>query len=211
MADPLAPHHCAHGSPSSRGSITLSIADLKEATAVIVEQHYLHRGRTMAQLPYWIERHGDRIGVLLFAYPRLSRPFHGYEPFQLVELARLWIDPRAQTGRVVDAGGCAHAPSVASCAVAKALRRLREDWHSRYPSLPTPTAVVSWADLTRHEGTVYRAANFLEVGVSGGTGHKSGRRRNGGSYKDHPDYANCKRAFVYELREDSAEYHATAA
>src|SRR6185312_10091 len=76
-----------------RSRVTLSIAPLKEATEVIVKNHYLHRGRTMAQIAYWIELDGDRCGVLLYSYPRMSVKFHGYGPMQLVELARMWLDP----------------------------------------------------------------------------------------------------------------------
>ena len=36
-----------------RQRVGLEIADLKEATKVIVENHYLHRGRTMGQIARW--------------------------------------------------------------------------------------------------------------------------------------------------------------
>jgi hypothetical protein len=184
-----------------RAELVLVPAVLKEATALIVKRHYLHRGRTMAQLPYWICVGDRRLGVILFAYPRLSVPFCGYRPMNLLELARLWIDPRVRALQVVDSNGRRHASPIASCAIARALRRVRQDWQEKYPHLPDPLAVVSWADLMRHEGTVYRAANFAEVGLSGGQGHRTGPRCTGGSYKDHADYAHLKRAFLYVLRD----------
>lgn len=52
-----------------KNRVDLEIANLKEATALIVEKHYLHRGRTMAQLPYWILLDGRRVGVLLLPCP----------------------------------------------------------------------------------------------------------------------------------------------
>lgn len=76
-----------------RDRVSLQIADLKEATRVIVEHHYLHPGRTMAQLPYWIPLDDERVGVILFSYPRLSRPINGFGPMNVLELARLWISP----------------------------------------------------------------------------------------------------------------------
>ncbi|WP_445407706.1 Mom family adenine methylcarbamoylation protein [Symbiobacterium terraclitae] len=177
--------------------VDLEIANLKEATEVIVRYHYLHRGRTMAQLPYWITFNRCRVGVLLFSLPRLSVPFCGYPPMQLLELARMWLSPQVQRRFIVDSKGRRHSLSVASCAIAKALKRCRTDWESKYPHLPPIRAVVSWADMTRHKGVVYKAANFRLVGISGGTSHGSARRKTGGRDKLHPDYLHAKIAFVY--------------
>jgi hypothetical protein len=183
-----------------RNRVQLEIAELKEATRVIVKNHYLHRGRTMAQLPYWILVDGKRRGVLLFSYPRMSVPFLGYGPMNLLELARLWLDSSVQGMRVLDSKGREHSFSVATCAVGRSLRRVRADWHGKYPHLPDLLAVVSWADLEHHEGTIYRAANFREVGVGGGTLHGNTYRRNGGHDQLNADYLHTKRAFLYEFR-----------
>jgi hypothetical protein len=184
-----------------RERVQLAIAPLKEATELIVRNHYLHRGRTMAQLAYWIEIEGARAGVLLYAYPRLSVTFQGYGPMNLLELARLWIDPAVQGGTVVDSNGQEHARAIATCAVGRSLRRLRADWQVKYPHLPNVLAVVSWADLERHEGTIYRAANFREVGKSGGRSHGGTERVNGGRYYNHVDYSHSKATFLYEFTE----------
>jgi hypothetical protein len=151
-----------------RDRLALDIANLKEATAVIVENHYLHRGRTMAQMPYWITLDGARAGVLLFALPRLSVRYQGYGPMNLIELARMWISPDVQGQRVKDSTGREHSLTIATCAIGMALRQIRHDWHGKYPHLPIIEACVSWADDEHHEGTVYRAANFEEIGKSGG-------------------------------------------
>lgn len=180
-----------------RDRVYLEVADLKEATRVIVEKHYLHRGRTMAQLPYWILLDGQRCGVMLFAYPRMSATWQGIRPMNLLELARLWADPAVQGIRVVGSDGREHAFSVVSCAVGKALRRLRQDWHAKYTRLPEVHAVVSWADAEHHEGTIYKAANFEEVGRSGGSLHGRAHRSNGGRDQANPDYLHEKRAFLY--------------
>lgn len=182
----------------TRDRIQLHIANLKEATQVIVENHYLHRGRTMAQLPYWILVDGERKGVMLFAYPRMSVQFQGYGPMNLLELARMWVDPAVQGTEVVDHHGNPHSFSVASCAVGKAMRRVRQDWYQKYPHLPSVLAIVSWADMEHHEGTIYRAANFRQVGRSGGTFHGTAHRRNGGRDQRNEDYLHEKRAFLYE-------------
>jgi Domain of unknown function (DUF4338) len=184
-----------------RERVQLAIAPLKEATELIVRNHYLHRGRTMAQMAYWIHLEGACVGVLLYAYPRISVKFQGYAPMNLLELARLWIDPAVQGGTIVDSNGQLHAGAVATCAVGHSLRRIRADWQGKYPKLPKVLAVVSWADMERHEGTIYRAANFREVGKSGGRSHGGTERINGGRYYNHTDYSHRKATFLYDFTE----------
>lgn len=112
----------------------------------------------------------------------------------MLELARLWIHPRVQSRVVKDAQGSHHASCVASSAIAKALRRVRQDWHGKYPHLPAVTAVVAWSDDTLHRGTVYRATNFREVGLTAPS-----RPSKASSRRYHADYGHPKRAFLYEF------------
>ena len=188
-----------------RDRLTLENADLKEATALIVAKHYLHRGRTMAQMPYWIEVDDVRVGVVLFALPRLSVPYQGYGPMNLIELARMWVAPEAQGHRVKDSNGAEHTLAIATCAIGMALRQIRQDWHGKYPHLPDIEACVSWADDEHHEGTVYRAANFEEVGKSGGSLHGNASRPNGGRDQLNQDYSHSKTAFIHRYRRSLAE------
>ena len=183
-----------------RDRITLDVANLKEATALIVENHYLHRGRTMAQMPYWIMLDGTQVGVLLFALPRLSVPYQGFGPMNLIELARMWVAPNMQGQRVKDSIGREHTLAIATCAIGMALRQIRQDWHGKYPHLPDIEACVSWADDEHHEGTIYRAANFEEVGKSGGVLHGNTSRPNGGRDQLNQDYRHIKTAFIYRYR-----------
>ena len=198
-------------SPTLRSRIALEVANLKEATQVIVENHYLRRGRTMAQMSYWILLDGQRCGVLLFALPRLSVKFQGHGPMNLVELARLWIDPEVQGQTVTDSEGVQHTLSIASCAVGRSLRGIRQDWHGKYPHLPDIAACVSWADDVHHEGTIYRAANFSEIGKSGGSLHGSAHRRNGGHDQLNPDYLHTKTSFLFEFARPLTEAQKRAA
>jgi hypothetical protein len=178
--------------------LSIEIANLKEATHVIVYHHYLHRGRTMGQLPYWILIDGIRVGVVLFALPRLSVPIEGHPPMNVLELARMWIHPSVQGGVVVDTSGKKHAPSIASSAIGRCLRSARQDWAIKYPKLPDIRCIVSWADTVHHEGTVYKAANFRESGKSGGSMHGSRKRSNGGRDQSNADYLNIKTRFIYD-------------
>lgn len=183
------------GKPRDR--VALAPAVLREATQVIIERHYLHRARTMAQVAYWIEVDGFRRGVILFALPRLSVAFHGYHPMNVIELARLWIDPSVQGLRTIDHHGREHTLPIAGCAVASALRCIRGDWREKYPHLPPLLACVAWADSTLHDGTVYRATNFREIGTSGGRQPGNWTRPGGGRHTPHPDYVRRKRAFLF--------------
>lgn len=178
--------------------IGLEIANLQEATKVIVENHYLHRGRTMGQIAYWVTLDDQRCGVLLFALPRLSVNFRGHGPMNLIELARMWLHPNVQGMKVIDSQGKEHTFAVGTAAVGAALRRIRGDWHGKYPHLPLISACVSWADDVHHEGTIYRASNFKEVGKSGGSLHGTAKRKNGGRDKANPDYVHPKSAFLFE-------------
>lgn len=130
----------------------------------------------------------------------MSVKFCGYDPMNLLELARMWVAPSVQNLGTTDSEGKVHVFSVASCAVGLSLRQCRQDWADKYPKLPAIEAVVSWADLEHHEGVVYRATNFREVGTSGGTFHGHTLRRNGGRDQLHADYRHEKRAFLYEYR-----------
>jgi hypothetical protein len=182
-----------------RQRVSLEIADLQQATKVIVENHYLHRGRTMGQVPYWVTLDGKRCGVLLFALPRLSVNFHGHGPMNLIELARMWLHPDVQGLKVIDSKGKEHAFAVGTAAVGASLRRIRNDWHGKYPHLPLISACVSWADDVHHEGTIYRASNFKEVGKSGGSLHGNSVRKGGGRDQANPDYLHPKTAFLYDF------------
>lgn len=186
---------------SSSPRVSLEIAVLREATDVLVRNHYLHRGRTMAQLPYWITVDGQRAGVILLALPRLSVTFHGYHPMQLIELARLWIQPEFQGLYTRDRHGRLHTFSLASRSIGRALKQVRSDWAEKYPRLPVIEACVAWADLSRHQGTIYRAANFHLMGVSGGKQPGRWSRPRGGTHRHHDDYMSQKACYMFHWSE----------
>ena len=171
--------------------LTLEIANLKEATRIIMVYHYLHRGRTMAQLPYWVMIDKIPVGVILFAYPRLSVPLFDIPPLNILELARLWISPTVQDKKISN-DKQHHAFSVASCAIGNALKILQADWYRKYPKSQDIKAVVSWADDEHHEGTVYKATNFKAMKKSGGSLHGGRKRNNGGNDQLNADYLNVK-------------------
>jgi hypothetical protein len=186
--------------------LTLREASLREATRIIVHYHYLHRGRTMAQLPYWIMLDRVPVGVLLFALPRLSATLYDIRPMNLLELARLWISPDVQGRVVTDSRGKKHSVAIATASLGKALRVVRQDWYVKYPNLPDVLAIVSWADTVHHEGVIYRAANFKLMGQGGGALHGSTRRPNGGRDQTNPDYKHVKSVFLHRFDRPLREF-----
>jgi len=81
-----------------------------------------------------------------------------------------------------------HVPNLASQILAQNLRRLRADWEQAYGH-PVRLA-ETFVDASRFRGTCYRAANWREVGQSGGYS------RSGAGYAFN---GQPKRVFVYEL------------
>jgi len=179
--------------------LTLKIADLKDSNLIIIHHHYLHRSRTMGQLPYWICIDEIPVGVISYSLPRISNQVDGIEPMNLLELARLWINPSVQNLSYEDRNGKSHSLSVASCAMGKSIKRVKTDWYMKYPNLPKIDAVISWSDDKRHKGTIYKSSNFKVSGKSGGNSHGNGKRKDSGNYIPHKDFRNIKTRFLYKF------------
>lgn len=81
-----------------------------------------------------------------------------------------------------------HVPNLASQILARTVRRLSADWENTYTH-PVRLA-ETFVDAERFRGTCYRAANWREVGQTGGYS------RRGASYTAN---GQPKRVFVYEL------------
>ena len=195
--------------PGGRSKLVLVQAATGDVNAYVTQRHYLGRGRTMAQIGYWLlldpptpilpgggaQRapkgqpwtiQGVPIaGAVLYAYPRVSKRLYGYHPMELVELARLFLESGPD-------GKNPH--GLASRAIRATTRRIVGDWADVYPNLPPILGVVSWADTVHHAGTVYRGAGFVTVGVTEG-----GSTRTRRTAPAHADLAHKKLAFVLPL------------
>jgi hypothetical protein len=79
-------------------------------------------------------------------------------------------------------------PHLASHALALAVRRLRSDWMTRYGYAPV---LLETYVMPPHDGTCYRAANWLLIGETASTGR---------GYRE--EKASRKLIFVYPLRRD---------
>ena len=200
-----------------RSKLALVPAQLADLNAYVTQRHYLHSGRTMAQVGYWIMLDppvllpgasaqkaplGERwtlngapiAGAILYAYPRVSKRLYGFHPMEVLELARVYLEP-GPDGR--------NPKGLASRAVGASLRVVVRDWVEAYPELPEPRAIVSWADSVRHTGTIYEALGFVKLGLTRG-GAK--RTRKGGP--ERADLVTPKMAYILPIRppEPNANY-----
>jgi hypothetical protein len=82
-------------------------------------------------------------------------------------------------------------PHLASHVLGLTLRRLRSDWYNRYGY--EPVLVETFVDLSRWRGTCYKAANFIELGLTKGRGRQD--RKNQALLEP-------KQILVYPLRAD---------
>ena len=85
--------------------------------------------------------------------------------------------------------------NLGSYALGTNLRRLSDDWRAEWGH--ALELAEAFMDPSRHDGAVYKAANFQELGTT------KGYARSNGKYTDHP--SQPKRLLVYPLRHDARE------
>lgn len=115
------------------------------------------------------------VGALGFGRPESTRCYDGlltygslddvasgrarYSYWEIINLARVWLDP------VIQAGGELYVPNAATWVIGAALKRVVLDYLAIYPPcfLDEPwrlRQVISYCDTKVHQGTIYRAAGF---------------------------------------------------
>jgi hypothetical protein len=153
-----------------RQRIGLVQADREELNQMAVEHHYMHRPVHQRSCPFgWqvnfdgalTRTDGAPCGFIIFAsihYTRLRGEF-GYPglptKWQVLSLARLWLhDDLPRNSETV--------------VIAKAIKLVQARWLEvhppRYAGPYHIRKIISYADTRHHRGTIYRAANFREVG-----------------------------------------------
>ncbi len=147
---------------------------LQWAQRQVAAYHYLHTPVDVrcSLLAYLVLLNGLRMGCLIFGRPEAQRCNGWYGSvgdvaagrcritrWQVLNLARIWLSPDIQKG-----GSC-FVENAASWAIAQALRRVPYDYLLAHPPcfLDEPWTIsecLSYADRSKHIGTLYRAANF---------------------------------------------------
>lgn len=161
-------------------TLTLKLADvaaLDWAQEQVSRHHYLHApvDSRCSVVGYVLIDRGERVGCLLFGRPEATRCYAGaltygsqadvaagraqYDRWEIVNLARVWLDPRIQ------AGGAWYVPNAATWAIGEALRHVVVDYLAAYPPcyLEEPWRLrqcLSYCDRRIHAGTIYKAAGF---------------------------------------------------
>ena len=128
----------------------------KEATDILLTFHYLKdisRG-FKSGYNYGLIKDNRVVGVIIFGnfpVPELSKGLFGLERDNqegLFELSRLCIEPVTQAIEY----------NITSWFVSRAIKALRKDTNVR--------AILSYADTQFHEGTIYKACNFVYYGLT---------------------------------------------
>ena len=94
-----------------------------------------------------------------------------------------------------------HIANLASVILSRALRRLGQDWKTRYATLPL--LVETLVDESRYTGHCYRAANWIRLGLTSGRGRMDREHLREG--------ASPKAVWVYPLVADAAQRLRSAA
>lgn len=162
-------------------TLTITLADHAGpvwAQEQVTRFHYLHRPVDARCLPVAylvLDEDGQRLGCLIFGRPQASRVSGWYgdvaeveagrcrlSRWQIVCLARVWLDPGAQRE------GAHFVEHAATQIIAQALRRIVCDFLLLHPPcfLDEPYEIrecLSYLDTRHHRGTLYRVANFRLV------------------------------------------------
>ena len=164
--------------------LTLHLATRAEqrwAQATVVAHHYLHQRvhDTCSPMAY-IVRHAaieEPVGTLIVSrlestacYDRASRLTYGsaadvdsgraqYDRWELLNLARVWLDPRVQRD------GTHHVERGASTLIRALMQRVHYDWLQHLPPIDVTQPyqlrmLVSYCDTRVHSGYIYRVARF---------------------------------------------------
>lgn len=164
------------------------------------EYHYMHKRVHQKASPFgWAvsfdgQQHmndGKPCGIIIFAsihFTKMKGEF-GYEglptKWQVLSLSRLWLHddlPRNSE----------------TCVIAKALKMVQRRWLEihppRFPDQPYHILkIISYSDLAQgHQGIVYRASNFREIGDF---------KQRGGTTTRGTSTGSILRRFIYDLTE----------
>lgn len=170
---------------------------------LIDRHHYLgHRTAYGASLRYLIETHNgapQTLGALQFSSPawrmQARDAWIGWdEPTRKQHLPRLINNSRFLILPNV------RVPHLASHVLGLALRQVALDWEACYGLRPWLAETL--VEDQRFSGTCYRAANWIDVGLTTGRGRQD---------RDHSRHDSViKRIFLYPLRADAREILSSA-
>lgn len=150
-------------------------------------------------------RFGAHLRYLFYSGDRVLGAMQFSSPAWRMAVREGWIGwdegaRRANLQRVVNQSRFLILPwvriaNLASVVLARALRRLREDWQERYGV--EPLLVETLVDESRYSGHCYRAANWVRLGQTTGRGRMDARHRREG--------LSPKAVWIYPLQANAAQ------
>ncbi len=142
---------------------------------------------------YWIYGHMDGekevVGAFLFAAPARNVAVRDVWLGWTQQEQSRFRDRIVSNSRMLILPGV-NIPHLASHALGKVLRRLPHDWQARYGYSPV---MVETFVTPPWRGTCYRAANWIHLGQTAGTGRQD---------RKYEDEATVREVFVYPLQQD---------
>lgn len=140
----------------SKSEYTISAIDKKQCKSILDEYHYLSKESKgfKTKFNYGLFRNGHLVGVCIytgFPVPELSKGLFGLDRSDqngLFELSRLCLVPDVQKSE----------HNITSWFVSRTIKILRRSTNVR--------CILSYADDSKHVGTIYRACNFKYYGTS---------------------------------------------
>ena len=157
--------------------LTIQLANKKQfawAQQQVMEHHYLHTpvDARCSPVAYIVMLNDEPAGCLIFGRPESTKCNGWYGSvedvqkkkcyltrWQVLNLARVWLDPMVQVG------GQHYILNAATIVIAQAMRKVVVDYLVQRPPvwMDEPyevREVLSYCDLSKHKGTIYKAANF---------------------------------------------------
>ena len=165
----------------------------REFQQLMQEHHYLGALRKIGNtIRYVAAVDGCWLGLLSFSAPALKcaarDEWIGWSRAHCTDRLKLV----ANNSRFLILPGH-HYPNLASRILSRCRRRVQRDWLEQFSQ---PLLVLeTFVDPTRHRGTIYRAANWTQVGAT------KGYRRTGGGYSARTE--SVKWVFVQALQRDA--------
>ena len=140
----------------SKSDFYIKSVSKAECIQILNDHHYLSKQSKgfKTKFNYGLFKNNDLVGVCIFTgfpVPELSKGLFGLDRSDqdgLLELSRLCLLPDVQTTE----------HNITSWFVSRCIKKLRKDAHVR--------CILSYADDSKHSGTIYRACNFKYYGTS---------------------------------------------
>ena len=140
----------------SKTEYSIKTIDKSQCKSILEDHHYLSKESKgfKTKFNYGLFKRGTLVGVCIFTgfpVPELSKGLFGLDRNDqegLLELSRLCLLPDVQQQE----------HNITSWFVSRCIKKLRKDTDVR--------CILSYADDSKHSGTIYRACNFKYYGTS---------------------------------------------